>query len=163
MLKVKKLFTRDTKEETVISEWYTPNLADILMCEIHNEMFGVSLRLCYGTYEEFKKLLKEAHNYDTGHESCKAMYCWIERNGETFKYLLIQKMDWTANDYGTIVHELHHFTHLFMKEIGVDYGEGGEEVFAYFQGYYMELVVRAFMGLTKQKNKNTEKKPKVRK
>ena len=64
-----------------------------------------------------------------------------------FHSILIQENNWTAKNYGTLAHEVHHLTHCGLEEKGATYGTGGEEVYAYTQGFFMEMVVRALINL----------------
>jgi hypothetical protein len=45
---------------------------------------------------------------------------------------------------------------LALERIGIDYGRGGEELFAYFQGHFMELTIKAFVELTKRYDQNLD-------
>ena len=146
-----KIVCKQEMKETVISQWMKPKGYDFVMTSLELNVFNATAHLIFGKYDEFKKFAKDKHNFDTEYKSCTAMVVHIEDNGVQWHYILIQENDWTADHYNTIVHELHHLTHFLLDGKGVSYGIGGEEVFAYVQGYFMELVVRAFVMLKKKK------------
>lgn len=159
-IKIGKYITRKTFKEEAISEWFTLKGYTLITCALQNSLFAKAiLNVVFGEYEEFKRYIKDTHKYDLGHEDCVAMYVWVfdkERN-KHYKYLLIQEVDWTAKCYGTMCHELHHYTHIYLKELGIEYSEGSEEVFAYFQGHFMELLIKAFIELKKALLKKKKK------
>lgn len=150
----KKPFLNET-----ISNWYKVSKFDLQICELDFPIFCLRLAVCFGDYAEYQKMLKHYYEREIeGGIAPLACYTWVDDpdTHEKRKFLLITENEWTAKDYGTLAHEIHHFVHLSLKDIGIDYGEGGEELFAYFQGYVMELVVRAFVEL--KKTKQTKKK-----
>lgn len=142
--------------EVVVSRWIKPKGYDLAVCEINSSMFVTSLVLIYGKFDEFKRFVRDRDNYDCDHDNACAMYVTVKTEGEIRNYILIQQNEWRATDYGTICHELHHFTHRALSNIGIEYGAGGEELFAYFQGYFMEVVIKAFVELKKSKKYKTK-------
>lgn len=145
-----KALSKAKYTDEIVSSWYKAKGFDLVYCQVWNKMFGLCLNVVYADLDEFARWIKSKHNYTVEKGDALAMYLYIENpNGEIFKYMLIQTANWTADQYGTICHELHHFTHLALADIGIEYGRGGEELFAYFQGHYMEMVVRAFIELHK--------------
>jgi hypothetical protein len=54
------------------------------------------------------------------------------------------------------------FTHYYLRDIGLIYCQESEEAFAYFQGYFMDLVIRAFIELKKKLKENDLRKSKKR-
>lgn len=140
-------------QEVAITRWIKPKGYDLAVCEFANKMFGLNLILSFGSIQESRRLILSKTKYDIGEESPLALYVWHKDNetGVSTRFLLITENDWTAKDYGTICHELHHFAHNALDTIGVTYGSGGEELYAYFQGYFMELIIKAFQELRKAK------------
>ncbi|MGV8131595.1 MAG: hypothetical protein ACP5N7_05855 [Candidatus Pacearchaeota archaeon] len=148
-LQYEKIISKNEFKEVLISKWMKPKGYELEMTQLSLMAFGIYTNLIFGKYSEFKKFIKDKHNFDTEHEACMAMVVQVKDKGVTWNYMLIQENEWSAENYGTIAHELHHLTHFVLSDKGVNYGEGGEEVFAYIQGYFMELVVRAFIELKK--------------
>lgn len=157
-MKIKAL-TKQTYKLPIVNEWVMQKGYDLKLCAISNHTFNLNLNLVYGSYEEFKKFLKEQFDTPLEHESCVAMVVSgiKDKEGVVWHFMLIQSNDWTAKDYGTLAHETHHFTHFGLGEKGISYGEAGEECFAYVQGYFMEMIVRSFVQLNKicKKKKRT--------
>lgn len=148
-----KKFVGKTLKQEIIGPWYKPKGFDLTFCQLASPMFGFVLNLVYGTYDEWEKFMVKYHDRSKDNADSLAVYCWATdpKTQENVKYLLITQNTWSAKDYGTICHELHHFTHLALDTIGIEYGRAGEELFAYFQGHFMELVVRAFIELNSKK------------
>lgn len=146
-----KIITKKTYSERVISEWVKPIGYDLSICTINTKAMEISFNLVYGTFAEFKTFLKKEYNHDIKFNGAHAIVVQFEYETVVWNFMLITQNTWTAQDYGTICHELHHLTHFALSDKGVSYGEAGEEVFAYTQGYFMELVVRAFVELHKIK------------
>lgn len=153
----KKRYSRD-----LISDWIKFNKNKIPICSITDHTLGSTLNVAFGSLEDFKKFLKDQHDQDITINDCIACYAWFnDSKGVTWHYMLIQDSHWYPQNYGTICHELHHFTHCALEKKGVDQHDSSEETFAYFQGYFMEMVIRAFMMLedsTKPKKKVAKKK-----
>lgn len=59
--------------------------------------------------------------------------------------------EWKSSDYGLMCHELHHFIHCSLPNNDIKYCEDTEEVYAHLQGWFMDLIVRAFIKLKKIK------------
>ncbi len=151
-----KLVTRNENREVTITRWVRPKGYKLAVCEMSCNVFKSSLILCFGKSSEFKKFVKEYADYDCDIENANALYVYTKIKDETYNFILIQEFDYRAKDFGTLCHELHHFTHLSLERIGIDYGRGGEEVFAYFQGHFMEMIIKAFVELSKKYDENLE-------
>lgn len=122
------------------------------------KMFGLNLVFVVGDYNEFRNYVKFHDDYDIGKKDCGGMYVYTdEKDGEMKRYLWVPSKDFTSNGYGTLCHELHHFTHQSLGDRGITYGTAGEELFAYFQGYFMELVVKAMVELDRIEKLEFEK------
>lgn len=160
-MKIEKDITKKKMTETVISVWSKIKDYDLVACDISVSMFRSNLIFCVGSNKEFARMLLTEHDYKL-EGSGRAFYVYVtNKEGIRTNYILIQGNDWSAEDYGTIVHELHHFTHIYLQQhVGCSYGEGGEEFFAYFQGYHMELVVSALVELKKALKKSKKKSKK---
>lgn len=151
---IDKMISKNIYKLEAIGEWYKPKGFDLSMTNIDNAPQKISVNLIFGKYAEFKRMILEHFGEKLDHDDCNAMCVQLkDKEGKTCNFILIQKNDWTAEDYGTLCHELHHLTHFALTEKGVSYGEGGEEVYAYLQGYFMEMVVRAFVELHKATKK----------
>lgn len=155
MIKQEKFLSKNEMREVIITRWIKPKGYKVSLCEFKNSTFPINLILVFGDIKEFAKLVKERSDYDVEHvNTAQALFVHVKNTvGEMDNYILITKNEWMADDYGTICHELHHFTHQALEQIGIDYGRAGEELFAYFQGHYMELVCRAFVELRKATRK----------
>lgn len=152
-----KSITNKEMKVTVIGKWHKFTDYNIYACDITNEMFKTNLILCFGDLKDFARLIKDQDEYDVEHSDALALYCWTTKNGSRSNYLFFKENNWTAENYGVICHELHHFTHLVLESIGVTYGTAGEELYAYHQGHYMEYVIRALMELQKILNKRVKR------
>ncbi len=146
--KTKVLVHKEFKEVSV-GRWVEITGYNLRAVCIEAPMFRISLNVAFGPYEEFKRFVKTRFDVDVKHSGANAMVVTFEHEKTRWHWMNIQTCEWTAEEYGTIAHELHHFTHFGLTEMGVTYGEGGEEVYAYFQGYFMERVVRSFAILAK--------------
>lgn len=155
-----KVISKNTYQLEAIGEWYKPKGYDLAMTNIDCDALKINVNLVYGTLDEFKKMILHQFNEKVEVVSCIAMYIQIEENSKPWHFVLIQGNEWTAQDYGTICHELHHLTHHALEEKGVTYGTGGEEIYAYVQGHFMELVVRAFVEYKKASKKKKVNKSK---
>lgn len=153
-LEYEKVLVKSTMQEDAIGQWLKPAKYDISIVPLNIPVFKITLNLAYGSFEEFKRFVLTKFEHQIEHHSANAMAISFEHEGTTWNFINIQKCDWTARDYGTICHELHHATHFSLTNMGVDYGTAGEEVYAYMQGHLMELVVRAFQMLHKKKKKH---------
>lgn len=156
-IEYEKIISKNEMVDVIISKWYKPVGHNIAYTTIELTPLKVNLTLIFSKFKDFKKFIKEHHNSDIEHENCNAMYIQVKEEGIVWHYVLIQENEWLAEHYGTICHELHHLTHGLLQEKGVTYGENGEEIYAYVQGYFMEMVVRAFIELKKSKFKLLDK------
>lgn len=159
----KKVLCRQTMITETISKWYQPAGFDVSLCQLQAPMFGFVFTLIYGKYSEWEKFMYKHHSREADNDNPLAVYAWTidPSSKEKVKYLLITENNWSGQDYGTIAHELHHLTHMSLDDIGIKYGGSvNEELFAYFQGYFMELVVRAFVALKQATVKPLPKKKK---
>jgi len=152
-MKLEKTLVKKTFTEVSISQWIKPEGYKLAMCALNLPAFKITLNLFFGEFNEFKRFLKEESNFETNVENCIAAVASIQKDGIVYHNMIIQQNDWTCENYNTIVHELHHFTHFALKHIGVNYSDDSEECYAYIQGYFMELVCRAFLELKKSKVK----------
>lgn len=145
----------------LIGKWYKPKDLDLYTCDISVPALNLNYMLVFAKIDEFAKYVKKRCDYKVQNvENANALYVYINENGNNDKYIVFTEYDWTAKDYGTICHELHHAVHSALDDIGISYGQAGEEVYAYLQGHLMELVVRAFMELHKEVSKKPTKKRK---
>jgi len=144
---------RTTKEfrTSLISKWVYEKKHNLYVCTIYEQTLGIALNLVYGKLDDFNKMIKEKHGIDTTVGSCVALALHFKDDTTKigWNFVLIQENGWYAKDYGTICHELHHATHFAINEKGITYGDGGEELYAHTQGFFMEMVVRAFVELNK--------------
>lgn len=159
-IKYDKILVSKERKEQVISEWIKAKGFDLSICTLRCVSLKLNVNLVFGEFEEFKKFIWETYKKEIEYKSANAFFLQFDKPECTWNFLLITENDWTAEDYGTICHELHHFTHFGLTEKGISYGEAGEECFAYVQGYFMELVVRAFVELRKAKDKKIINKKK---
>lgn len=145
----KKVFT-----EVAISNWQ--EISNVYISSLTVECFCLSLNLVYGKLQDFKNYVKKQHEELVNIDECTAVFVSLKKEGVTWYYILIQENDWYAQDYGIICHELHHFIHKSLEEKGVTYAENSEEVYAYLQGHFMELVIKSLLELKKVIDKNEE-------
>lgn len=157
-----KILVKQTMQEEAVGAWSRPEGFDLACTCIHFPMMRIALNVAFGPFDQFKKFLKKEFDQDTEHESADAMAISFKYEKTQWHWVNIQKNDWTAEHYGTICHELHHFTHFALGESGIQYGTAGEELFAYMQGRAMELLIRAFIMLKKQEEKQEKRKKKVK-
>lgn len=148
-----KIIVNKERREQVISEWVKAKGFDLSICTVRDIALKLNLNVVFGDFDVFKDFIWNTHKEKITHASANAFFLQMEKPECTWNYILITKNDWTAEDYGTICHELHHFTHGGLQEKGIEYGSAGEECFAYVQGYFMEMMIRAFMELRKAKKK----------
>jgi len=155
-----KVITKNSFDTEVVSKWFNVNKFNMKICEITIPIFKNNLCLCVGKYSDFEKMLKHHYERTPDNDNPMACYSWITdpETKEKRKFLLLTEQQRNAKNFGTITHETHHFTHSVLEDIGIDYGRGGEELFAYFQGYVTELVVRALVELEKAELLKVKKK-----
>ncbi len=145
----------------LVTRWKSDRkLPDLKIVTLVDRVFTVSLNLAYGSYSDFAKFIYDEFKVEdpkgNAEEHPEGMYVSFVSEGVRWHWLLITEMEFTCKDYGTIVHELHHFVHNSIEGKGVIYSKDSEEAFAYVQGYFMDLVIRAFVELkrtTKRKRK----------
>jgi hypothetical protein len=154
---------KKSMRETTISEWCRPEGYDLSAVSLSSPLYTSTLNLLYGPYKEARRYIQQRCEYDIGDKEPKGMFVYShdkldkEFEGRIY-FLIILKNEWMAEDYATIVHELHHFTHIALHNIGIKHCEDSEEAFAYFQGYFMERVIRSFMELKRIKTPKKLKK-----
>jgi hypothetical protein len=154
---VERKLTRKTMKEIVIYEWLKPKGFEISAVCIKDPVYKISLNLIHGSFAEFKRFMLIKFNKKLDHDDASAMVFTFPHEGIQWHFMNIQKCDWYAEDYGTIAHELHHFVHFALDEKGNKYNLDGEEAYAYIQGYFMELIVRAFSEFKKATGKNKKR------
>lgn len=149
--------------ETAITQWVKPKGYALAITTIRCQALHLHLNLAHGPLKEFKRFIRDEADYQIQHEAATAIYVFTtNESGNMDHWIDIPENEWCSNNYGAICHELHHFVHQGLDDLGVKYGEGGEEIYAYLQGYFMEQVVRAFVAL-KKANKPAKKTKKQRK
>ncbi len=147
--------TKDTHKEEVITEWCAIHgLADCYIVTIKNESLKMSLNVFMGSMENFASFIKDRFDKDVECKSYNALFiAFKDRDFLQWNWINIQSNSWLASDYGLICHELHHYIHVSLPERDIKYCEENEEVFAHLQGWFMEMVVRAFAQLKKIQKK----------
>jgi len=164
MTKVKlKTIVRKEYNPTVIGKW-----AEIVefpgtrVNTITNELLAISLNVFLGSKDDFKKFLTSTYDYkDFGSKAYQAVFVCFEFEDRKWNWINIPQMEFTAEDYGLFVHELHHFVHISLQNCGHRHDlDSSEELYASTQGWFMEMAMRAFAQLriaglkTKRKTKN---------
>lgn len=158
MAKMKSINKKEMKE-ALITKWYQLSDYDLKMVNIYSPSWAMTLNLVYGNFDEFKKFFADKHKKEVEYEACVAFFCSDKIKGIQHHYMVIQDQKFRAKDYGSIAHELHHFVHFALEEKGMEYHKSSEEAFAYLQGYFMEMTVRAFAELDRHEKENETKKP----
>lgn len=150
-----KTLTKQTRKVTTINEWLQPVGYKLHVCCLSSEMFGQSLNLVIAEEDEFKRWMRDEFKEEVKNRNYEALFYQFEDKEKHCQtnMMNLKKVDFYARDYGVLCHELHHFAHFALDEMGVTYGMGGEEVYAYMQGYFMELCVLAFNEYRKIKKK----------
>ena len=152
-LEYEKILVAETMKEDAIGQWLKPAKTELAIVPVNVPVFKITLNVVYGSFEEFKRFMLTKFEQKITHAKANAYAMSFEHNGTTWNFINITSCEWTAQDYGTIAHELHHATHFSLENMGVTYGTAGEEVYAYMQGHLMELVIRAFAMLRKKRKK----------
>lgn len=146
----------------IVGRWHKAGGYDMHLVDISFPMFDINFIVSFGKMAEAARYLRDRYDYILeDYESAIAM-CVTgilnKKDNGRANHLIFTTNDWTAKDYGTIAHETHHAVHKALGNIGLDYGVGGEELFAYMQGHMMELIVRAFQELRNTLSKQKPKK-----
>lgn len=157
ILEFEKTLVDRTMAEEVIGPWRKVKGFGLSTVAIKVPVFKITLNVMYGPYDEFKRFILHKFDHQIKHGSANAIAVTFEHEKVRWNFINIQSCNWTAEEYGTLAHELHHTTHFALEDLGAVYGSGGEEVYAYLQGYLMELVVRAFVQLRKVEDKKKKK------
>lgn len=146
--------TKKEYKARLIGEWVKEEKYNLAICTIDEQTFGISCNVVYGKLPNFKKFLKDKYDFDIVLNDCIAMTVHFpdKKTGIAWNFILIQDNEWTAKDYGVLCHETHHLVHFNLPDKGINYGEGSEEVFAYVQGWFMEMLIRTLAELRKIKN-----------
>lgn len=148
--------TKTQMDETTISRWVRPEGHDISVVTLSEPVYGTSINVLHGKYSEAGKYIKYRTEYEIGAKATKGSFVYAHdkiTDGGPIYFMIIPQNDWCADDYSTIVHELHHFTHYALGNMGIEHCKESEECFAYFQGYFMDKIVRAFVELKKTNKK----------
>lgn len=153
-----KVIERKRMKEQSIGQWLKPHKYNLYIVDVSCSLYGLNLQLCFGPMLEFSRYIKEKHDREVDHENAKAMYCWYTVDGIQNKYLILTENEWGAEDYGTMAHEVHHVVSYSLADVGISHSKDSEEAYAYFQGYLMERVIRAFVMLNKSLSKRRKKK-----
>lgn len=165
MTKVKlKTIVRKEYKPTVIGTWAeVVEFPGSRVNTITNELFAVSLNIFLGSKDDFKKLLTKTYDYkDFGSKAYQAVFVSFEFDDRKWNWINIPQMEFTAEDYGLYVHELHHFVHIALQNCGHRYDiDTSEELYASTIGWFMEMSMRAFAQLRiHEAGVNTKKKTK---
>jgi hypothetical protein len=153
---IDSIVVKETHAEDEIGQWVKSH--GLYCVPLYIPVFKFTLTIAYGSFEAFKSFMLKQFEHDVKHHSAQAMAVGFEDKEQTqWHWLNIQSCEWSAKDYGTLAHELHHATHFMLEEMGVTYDTAGEEVFAYMQGHLMELTVRAFFSLKRVLGRNKKR------
>jgi len=156
-IKFDKILVKKTMVEETIGQWVNPKGFNLPIVSISTALYNSTLNVCFGEYREFVRFLKEICDHDISeHDNPLALFVYFKNKKDEEKdsnWLLITENNWSATDYGTLCHELHHFAFIALDKIGIEQDHKSEEAFAYFQGYFMERVVRSFISLKKKLKK----------
>lgn len=151
---IDKIISKNVYKTELIGQWFKPKGFDLSMTAINCPSLKICVNLVHGSFTEFKRMIYLQFGEDLKTDSCVAFACSLkDKNGTQWNFVLIQENEWTAEHYGTLAHEIHHLTHFSLEEKGVTYGMGGEEVYAYLSGFFMEMIVRAFQELKRTTSK----------
>lgn len=155
-------------QEEAIGPWVAPKDFDDLSCvAIHIPVFKISLNVAVGDFDRYKEFMQRQFGQEIkAHaESTRAFFCAFTHEGSDWNWIFLPEMGWFSSDWGTLCHELHHFTHAALQKTGIEYcKEDSEELFAYVQGHSMTLLVRAFIELRKAiRRKRTKREKNLKK
>lgn len=140
---------------TVISRWGSPNYApSASLCSIIHDESGMTLNLFIGSVEDFNTHCKNKYDKELVKRSYQALFFSNESEGTTIYWIHLLKNEFLAEDYNSIVHELHHFIHYALSDRNQPYHlDYTEEKYALMQGWFMEMVIRALVELNRIKKK----------
>lgn len=161
------LLTHQEYKEPIIGRWAKLKDYDIMGVDISTEMMGINLILLITEDEEMIRFVREQHHKVEDRMDKNGAYYQLT-DPKTLKmhhYIQLKSYDITLfNTINTAAHEIHHFVHGVLRDKGIEYGEGGEELYAYMQGHFTEMVARALSQLyklkMKKKHRRTTKHPK---
>lgn len=151
-IEYEKILVKDEFTHTSISRWVKAKGFDIKLVTLYIPLFNGALNVAFGPIEEFKRFIHKNYGREVDIESAKAVAVEFTYEGKTSHWINIQSVDWTAEEYGVIAHELYHATHLILGCAGITYGDNAQEAYAYLLGHLYELTVRAFSQLHKIEN-----------
>jgi hypothetical protein len=154
---IDRVITRKVLKMLIIDKWYMPKGYELSFTVIHDQSLNLALHLVVGEFEEFRRYVRQYYDEPIEHVDPAGFYLRLTIKGVTHNYLYVEKNEWRSTDYGVICHELHHFVHHGLNNIGVTYGLGGEEVYAHVQGYFMEMVCKAFLEFRRATGKRSVK------
>lgn len=143
-----KILINKSMKETTIGRWIKPTGFELPMIAIHNPLFNSSLNFCFGKYAEFRRFLLETYDVEIDNDEPVAVFVHFRNKKDDNKmayFINLQSNEFRATDYGTIVHELHHFVHHSLNHIGMWASKDSEEVYAYSIGFFMERIMRALV------------------
>lgn len=157
-----KTLNRKVYKLTAITEWATPHGYDLKIVTLAVDAFKMALNLAIGPFSEFKKFIGKEYEDDISVSNTPNGMCVaIDAKGTVFHFVWLPSVEWTSEWYGTLVHELHHFTRNAYSEKGMEYHRSSEEAFAYLQGHMMELACRALHELDKSTGTKTTPVPRA--
>ena len=98
-----KILVKKTMEDTIINQWLKPRGFDLSVVCLNDRSLKLSLNVCFGSLNEFKRFIKEKYEQDITATNSIALYYGFETKGVEWHFINIQKNDWTASDYGVLV------------------------------------------------------------
>ena len=105
---------------------------------LHLDMFYTDILVVFGDEKQTRCVL---HKYEMIKNFC------FSNKGRTIPTKFSSPLIWlpkipeTAQDVGFLVHELLHTTCAVMGNVGIDFSDSSEEVFAYTIGFLTEKVL----------------------
>jgi hypothetical protein len=118
--------------------------------KLEDKIYNSSTDVIVGDWDYFHKYLKKQDiELDIANKD------WIAETGEirnddgTLKeyYIRIPVIDWTSENYGTIIHELSHLTFNVLDSVSVKFGAENQEPYTYLLEMFLKDFLRKAMKL----------------
>lgn len=141
---------------TAVTEWMEMTDYDLFVASFQAPMMDMVLNVAVGPVDEFIDFMNNA--FEDGlpdgpdlHKS-QASLTWIDGDMRDTYFMHLESPANTPDNWSSIVHELHHFVHIYFDRTGIEHSKGSEELYAHAQGYFSELCLRAITELNKETN-----------
>lgn len=113
------------------------------------------------TNEEMLDYIQRKHKIRLPYCNASASHSKIYSDNGDYRYIWIDKFNWTTVDQALLAHEIFHYVHGVLRDAGLVLSNDSEEAYAYLLGRTIEVVWKKLKHLNPYAKKTKDRKQKA--